>query len=87
MNEPSCRRPELSYPCPWEYKVIGLGEAALREAVNAIFQGRECEIRLSKTSSGGKYTSLAVTLTVRDEADRLALFQALRDHPHVVFVL
>ena len=38
-------------------------------------------------SSGGRYRSLQLEVTVRDEAHRLGLFAALSKHPDVRFVL
>lgn len=77
----------LTYPRPWTYQVIGRGEAALRAAVAAIV-GRECcTVAPGHVSRNGTYVSLRVDCVVQNEAERNALFAALRAHPATVFVL
>ena len=83
-----CRRKaELDYPTPWTYTVIGANESQLRELIAGLVGDRDHEVSLSNRSSSGKYTSLTLTLTVRDDLDRLNLFEALQAHPAVKFVL
>ena len=81
------RKAELDYPCPWIYKVIGADESQLRRLIAGLVGDRDHEVSLSNRSGSGKYTSLTLTLTVRDEPDRLTLFDALSTHPAVKFVL
>ena len=77
----------LSYPCPWDYQVIGEDEDSLRQAVEQVLAGAEHVLTLSNRSAKGRYLSLQLTVTVRDEVERLDLFEALRQHPAVRFVL
>lgn len=81
------RRPEIDYPATWSYQVIGSDEALVREAVASVVLEREHSLRLTNTSRTGKYISLRLELTVVDEADRLAIFEALAAHAHVRIVL
>ena len=78
---------DLSYPCAWVYKIIGESESAVREVVREVLGERECEIRLSRSSSSGKYCCLNVELTVVDAADRLEVYSALGAHPLTRIVL
>jgi putative lipoic acid-binding regulatory protein len=85
---PIChRKPEISYPCDWEYKVIGLDRVKLEQVIAAACAPAIPAVALSNVSSGGRYFSLNVTLRVEDEAMRLAIFKKLQDHPEVKMVI
>lgn len=85
----------LEYPCPWTYKVVGSDEEELRRAVKVMLNvcldndsgDRPYELGLSRTSDGGKYVSLNLTLEVRSERERDALYTGLKDCPEVRMVL
>jgi len=81
------KKPEIDYPCPWSYRLIGRDEVALRRAVLGIIGGAEHTLVLVNESSAGRYRSLELELVVRDEAHRLGLFEALGRHPDVRFVI
>ncbi|MCB1184038.1 DUF493 domain-containing protein [bacterium] len=89
------QRPDIEYPCPWDFKVIGTCEESLRGAVrdclaaslNGDFGDREFELGLSRTSSGGKYVSLCLNLMVMDEPERNAIFASLAGHPEIRMVI
>ena len=88
-------RPEITYPCPWTYKVIGTDENALRRAVKIMLTvcldqdsgERAWELSRSRTSGQGKYVSLNLTLTVNSEQERDALYAGLKDCPEIVMVI
>jgi uncharacterized protein len=81
------RRPEIAYPCRWSYRVIGSDEVRLRAAVVAVVGENEHTLVLALQSPGGKYRSLELNVLVSDEAQRLAVFDALVKHPDVRFVI
>ncbi len=78
---------ELTYPCPWVYKIIGMEQEELRAAIAEVVQARECLVSLSNSSSGGKYLCLDVELVVVSAEDREAQHLAFKGHPAVVLVL
>ena len=80
------RKPEIDYPCPWSYRIIGSDEAQMRVAVREIVGERDYKLELSNESHGGKYRSLELEVVVVDEAQRLAIFDALRKHAQIRFV-
>ncbi len=85
---PACKRkPDLTYPCPWVYKVVGADPDALRQAIAAVVGPRPHAVTPSRTSANGKYHSLNLALEVRDEAERLALYDGLRRQPAVRIVM
>lgn len=79
-------KPNIDYPCDWEYRLIGRTEDGLREAVVAIVPG-EHKLAPGKESKGGKYISLCLTVQVTSEAHRHELFASLKAHADVLFVL
>jgi uncharacterized protein len=84
MNE--CK-PDITYPCPWVYKVIGRNPELLRSAVAEILSGQTYSAIPSRSSKGGAYHCLNVETTVGSESDRLAFYERLRRHPAVVMVM
>lgn len=95
MTDESQGKPIIEYPCPWDYKIIGTSERALREAVHACLERflngdsgeREFELGMSRTSDGGKYVSLNLNLMVMDEAERNGIFASLAGHPEIRIVI
>lgn len=79
--------PVLEYPCSWTYKVIGGEGEGLRVAIAEVMGERYCLVTPSRTSRSGKYQSLDIEVVVRDEAERNALYVALKGHRAVVMVL
>ncbi len=81
------RRPEIEYPCAWDYQIIGMEEQELRIAVTGIVGNVDHVLTLANRSRKGRYCSVHLTIEVADEEHRLALFEALRQHEAVRYVL
>lgn len=79
--------PRIDYPAPWGYRIVGTSEEAIRAHVHELLAGIEHELVWSRQSSGGRYVSLHLNLIVRDEAQRLAIFEHLARHDAVRFVV
>jgi putative lipoic acid-binding regulatory protein len=77
----------VTYPCRWRYQIVGASEEGLREAVACAAAGHAYSVTFSRRSRTGKYCSLHLELVVVDEAHRNGVFEALRDHREVRFVL
>ena len=85
----------IEYPCPWDFKIVGTSEDAMRGAVsvclartlNQASGAREFELGMSRTSSGGKYVSLNLNLMVIDEVERNQIFASLAGHPEIRIVI
>jgi len=87
QEEPISGKPQVSYPCEWEFKVIGRDEPALRRAIGQIVGDRAHHLDVSNRSAGGKYSSLRLAVCVEDEAERNAIFGALSQHKDVTTLL
>ena len=83
----SCKKPKITYPCMWAYKVIGREPHKIEAAIREACAPDDVEIRPSHSSGGGKYHSFNVELAVRTEEQRLAIYQALHNHSDIKIVL
>jgi putative lipoic acid-binding regulatory protein len=81
------RKPKLAYPCVWTYTVIGFDEFELRLAIEQIVVNREYNVQLSRRSARGTYCSMNLEVLVFDDADRVALYEALSAHAATKIVL
>ncbi|MBU4234835.1 MAG: DUF493 domain-containing protein [Proteobacteria bacterium] len=82
----TAKKPDITYPCVWLYKVIGEDITSLTRAITTVCPV-QVSIAPSKSSSSGKYCSLNVEIEVADEASRLAIYQNLKNHLAVKMVL
>ena len=81
------RRPEISYPCSWTYRVICTDEEDLRRAVAGIVGAAKHTLALIGASASGRYRRLELVVEVRDEPHRNEIFAALGRVQTVRFVL
>ena len=80
-------KPEIDYPCVWQYKVIGMERKAVQAALSEQLGDAPYSLSESRTSKKGKYISFNLELTVQDDNQRLHLYSALTDHPAIKVVL
>ena len=78
---------EVTYPCPWQFKLIGEDEFQLRTLVGDVLEDRDYSLDLSNTSASGRYRSLLLVVVVESEAERLAIGMRLQESEHVRMVL
>ncbi|XCN74165.1 MAG: DUF493 domain-containing protein [Candidatus Electrothrix aestuarii] len=80
-------KPEIDYPCVWQYKVIGMEQKAVQAALSEQLGDAPYSLSESRTSRKGKYISLNLELTVHNEEQRLQLYSSLTAHPSIKLVL
>jgi putative lipoic acid-binding regulatory protein len=80
-------KPLLQYPCSWEYKAIGRDEDLMRQAIAEILLDREHSLTFSRASRTGRYCSMLIEMVIESEEQRLAIYEALREHRHITMVL
>lgn len=87
-NTSSCKgKPEIYYPCIWQYKVIGQDQDMIKEAIKEICAPVPVAITYSHSSSNGKYHSFNAELEIQDEKARIAIYHALQNHSAIKVVL
>lgn len=78
----------IDYPASWDYRIIGEGEEEdLRAAIAVVAGDAQHVVTLANRSQKARYSSFQLTIEVRDEAHRLAVFEELRKLPNVRYVL
>lgn len=81
----------LEFPCEIGIKAVGLDNSDFLATVVSIVQTQAPEVGLqsatTRSSSGGKYLSVTVTLMAKSRKQLDAIYQALSAHPDVVTAL
>ncbi len=80
-------RPEIDYPCEWEYRIIGSDEENMRRAVVEIIKAKQHTLSFSNISKAGKYISLALETIVVTEEERNGIYVSLRKHRAIKSVI
>ena len=87
MNPTNDARLEIRYPCLWQYRLIGESREAMMEAIGNSVNMAACTITEGNASSGGRYLSLNLQISVNDDAERLRLYRVFSNHPAIRVVL
>jgi len=80
-------KPDIDYPTRWDYRIIGEDERRIRIAVAGIVGNVPFVLSLANRSKRARYVSLHLTLEVENESHRLRVFEELRRHEDVRYVL
>lgn len=73
-------KPHISYPCQWEYRIIGKNQADIEQLVAQVMP-RGYQINKGNTSSKGNFISICVKILVNDEVERNEIFNKLNNSP------
>ncbi len=80
-------KPAINYPCQWTYKVIGLTEEDVAQAVRDVCQSKVYSLKHSMNSREGKYVSFSLMIVVSSEEERKGYFKSLKNHKNLKMVL
>ena len=78
---------ELNYPAKWQYKIIMQKEHDAKKIIKEVLKERNFEIKKSQNSSKGNFTSHSLETIVNSNEERKALYDALKQHKNIKFVL
>jgi putative lipoic acid-binding regulatory protein len=81
------KRPNIYYPCDWDYRIIGDNVEDMLEAVKEATSGLDYELKPSNVSKSGKYFSFNLRLKVLSEDERDAIFRNLDGHENIIMVI
>mgnify|MGYP000110390398 CR=1 FL=1 len=81
------KKVQIDYPTHWEYKVIAPSGIDIKTLLKEIFENREFSIKPSHTSKKGSYESFNVSVLVTSDFERQDLFNALKSHQNIKYVL
>jgi putative lipoic acid-binding regulatory protein len=87
MEEKSGCKPEIDYPCQWQFRLIGEDRAAMNQAISTWISASSYTVCDANVSSGGRFLSLSLEVTVNDDAERLHIYQLLAGDPAIRMVL
>lgn len=88
MTEKSCfYRPEIEYPCTWEYRIIGRTYSELESAAAEVLDGIMYSIQKSNQTAGGKYISAKIELTVNSDEERTRIYHDFGRHNGIKMVV
>jgi putative lipoic acid-binding regulatory protein len=79
--------PKIEYPCTWSFKIIGSDPAQITDTVVTMLEAFEYQFSKSRHSRTGKYTSWNLSVHVKNEEERLAIFNGLKHIPSVKVIL
>ncbi len=77
---------EISYPCVWEYCIIGESFEEIEKIVFEIAP-KPYQIRQKNTSAKGRYTSVSLTIEVDSQQQRDEIFSQISSRPEVKVVI
>lgn len=72
----NCNKPEISYPCVWEYCVFVPLDADIKALLAGILKG---EYKLNESHKNAKYQSYKINILVASENERLELFRKFKE--------
>ena len=78
---------ELEYPCEWCYKIVIDKNSDAKKISKEVLEDKEHNISESKTSKKGKFKSYNIDLTVKDEKERLNLYNKFKNHKDIIMVI
>jgi len=81
------KKPQIEYPCYWDYKVIGRDSALIPQNIEIILDNFDYSQRFSNQSKSGKYSSFSISVWVENERERDHLFNMFQKIPTVKMVL
>ena len=77
----------IKYPSNWEYKAIIEAHFDIKSIIKSILYDREYSIKKSQNSKKGKYSSYTLSVLVHNDDDRKIIFDCLKKHESIKFVL
>lgn len=86
-SEANDRRPEITYPCEWSYKIIGTDIQQILDAIEEAAGDLSYDVTPSNISKHGKYFSLNLKLTVPNETVRDIIYENLNKNEFIKFVI
>ena len=87
LDNTNGRKPEIDYPCNWDYKIIGDNVEKMVEAAEEAAEGMDYDITASNISKKGNYFSINLKVLVNDEEARNSVYKKLEGHENIKMVL
>ncbi|OBV29716.1 hypothetical protein BKN38_06390 [Helicobacter sp. CLO-3] len=79
-------KPDITYPCQWEYRIVGEKQHRIEEIVGDIMQ-KPYYLEVKNHSSGGRFVSMHLSTMVDSEEERNEIFSKLANHKEIKMVI
>lgn len=79
-------KPEIHYPCLWEFRIIGEDKQDLERIVGELV-AKPYTLDEKNHSSKRRFVSMHLSVEVESEEERNALYQSLSTHKAIKMVL
>jgi len=79
-------KPDIAYPCEWEYRIIGENEAQIKDIVSKIIP-KPYTLTLNNHSKKGRFVSLHLITRVENEDKRNEFYILLSQHKAIKMVI
>ena len=80
-------KPDIVYPCDWNYKIIGDDVSKIVEAVKYAVDNLSYELSPSNVSKKGNYFSMNLRVSVPSEDKRNEIYSTLENDKSVKYIL
>lgn len=80
------QKPDITYPCEWEYRIIGEDEELIKKLVFDTMP-REYSLKISKHSKNKRFVSVHVCVITHSEEERNDIFQTFAKSKCVKMVI
>ncbi len=77
---------KISYPCKWEYRIIGDNEQKIQDAVFELID-KEYLLEKKNQSSKGNFVSMHLIVGVESQEERDYFFQSLLKNPSIKMII
>lgn len=81
------KKPQITYPCQWEYKLIVLQNTDINKIIKSIINDKPYNVSLSNESKNGKYESFNLSLEVESQEQREEFFAKFKQNEQTKYVL
>lgn len=81
-------KPNITYPCPWTYRIIGESTDQIKKAIETLIPDRDSyNLKMGNISSKGNYVSLYLNIVVISEKEKDHYKSALLKSDGVIIVI
>ena len=87
LDENMPDKPEIEYPTPWGFKIIGKDKENLLACIKEVMGEKEHLCSLGNKSKTGKFTTYNASCTVDTEEERNRIFKYFSEHDHIDMVI
>ncbi len=79
-------KPDISYPCKWEYRIIGENKTRIEQIVGEILE-KPYTLELKNHSHQNRFVSMHLMVDVDNEEERNNIYSLLSNHPEIKMVI